>query len=246
MTILLLPISILLLLALVHPAEMVKREDFKTCKQSGFCTRQQAYAHLVDNKATLNATYSLVPSSLKYDATKISAQLMGIDPTDVYNVDFLFQQNINAVRLKIAERNPLFPRHSVADYALSPSFLKDTIKPSQSLFKIISETPNKDVRVVFGNNNTLAISYNPFRFEIAHNDIPLITFNERGYFYYEVYRNKDDASKNPLFANGTDDPSATSGVPLWKRDVVAGLWEESFNGKADTKPRGGYRSYSTD
>ncbi|KAI8928814.1 glycosyl hydrolases family 31-domain-containing protein [Entophlyctis helioformis] len=258
-------------LLLLQPVAMVKQHDFKTCAQSGFCTRQRAYADLVDRAATENTTYSFVPSSLVLDeaAGRISAQLMGLEPTDVFTVNFHFLKN-GVVRLLVDERDPLFPRYSGAatfglnsagDGLASISFAKDAVSKDE-------------VRVRFGPNgaagsplpNVLTIRPNPFRFELAVNNVPAITFNERGYMLFEPHRKRDDINAVPRFAKkmtapvpepaAGDDPSSDAASNAAPADPNAGLdaatielnnikdrfasnmWEEDFGGKQDSKPRG--------
>ncbi|KAJ8327387.1 hypothetical protein BDV3_000470 [Batrachochytrium dendrobatidis] len=273
-------------LILIFPliATAVKHQDFKTCEQSGFCTRQRAYADLVDKSATDNTTqhYSFVPKSLVMDESngRIAAQLMGLEPTDVFTVEFNFLQS-GAIRMRINERDPLHPRYTgAAAFALvsdDPASIKDKTDqnshssghadPQLMSTSFVSVIATKDEwRVKFGSDptkhNVLSLYANPFRFEIAVNNIPAITFNERGYLHLEQYRTKDNPNAIPRFAKkaspsppvANDEPlsenqthnvepvpeldSATAEINSLKDKFVESMWEETFSGNTDSKPRG--------
>jgi mannosyl-oligosaccharide alpha-1,3-glucosidase len=219
---------------------MVKRHDFKTCSQSSFCNRQKAYADLVDLQATQNATYSLVPSSLQFDANegKIIAKLMGIDPTDVYLAEFHFLEQ-NTVRFKLTERDPTYPRYdSIQDFSIASDLVHVPF--------VVKKDSKTEVHVQFGSNeqNSLIMYANPFKFELAVDGVPAISWNERGYFYHEDYRKKEEAGKEPVFSikktfpEGEDVSPELQKIEDLKAKVVANYWEESFGGHQDNKPKG--------
>ncbi|KAH6583225.1 hypothetical protein BASA60_001544 [Batrachochytrium salamandrivorans] len=247
----------------------VKHSDFKTCDQSGFCTRQRAYADLVDKAATDNSTqhyYSFVPASLVLDEAhgRIAAQLMGLEPTDVFTVEFDFLLS-GAVRLRINERDPLHPRYTgaasfalVADDPQKSSTGNENSNQSHQFqsTRFVSEVATKDEwRVRFGNDpdsqNVLSLYANPFRFQITVNGVPAMTFNERGYLHMEQYRTRDDPNAIPRFAKKTMAPidvpeggvapdldPATIEINDLKDKFVKDMWEETFSGNTDSKPRG--------
>lgn len=239
--------NLLLVLALASGAFMVKRQDFKTCQESGFCVRQQAYADLVDLNETQNATYSIVPGSITFDPDhgKISAKLMGIDPTDVYNAEFHFLV-CNTIRFKLTERDSIYPRYDkIQEFA--------SISTEHIQFSVKSESKN-EISVVFGsdNQNSLVVIANPFKFELAVNGVPAISWNERGYlfliyagyFYHENYRKQEDSGKEPIFSARTPAPEGTvldsyaEKVDQLKQKIVSNYWSENFGGQTDNKPKG--------
>jgi alpha 1,3-glucosidase len=54
--------------------------------------------------------------------------------------------------------------------------------------------------------NTLVVYANPFKFELAVDGVPAVSWNERGYFYHEAYRKRDDHGKEPAFAKRSNPP----------------------------------------
>ncbi|KAI8912480.1 glycosyl hydrolases family 31-domain-containing protein [Gorgonomyces haynaldii] len=228
----------LLAFSLFSLYEMVKLQDFKTVDNVGFAQRQMAYADLVDLKATKNATYSLVPGSAQFDERdgKISAKLMGIDPTDVYVAEFQFLEN-NMVHFTIVPRDPLHPKYrGAADFAIDK-------QPKPVSFQKIKDTKD-EIQVNFGASSSLVIFSNPFKFELAVGQVPVVSFNERNYFYFETDRKKEDTGKNPVFAvpkqvkEGEVLSEQESRIEELKQKVVKDYWEESFNGNTDSKPKG--------
>lgn len=216
---------------------MVKHTDFKTCAQSAFCKRQQAYADLVDRDLTYNATYSIVPHSvvLSPETGAIDLKIMGVEMTDVYLVRFVTSR-LNTVRFTLKERDIPVERYAgAAKFSIQEELVAVN-------FTVKAET-RELVQVIFGNDgqNSLAISSNPFAFQLAVNGVVAIKFNDRGYFYHEDYRPKSDTSV-PRFAaqvpvvEGQDD--AVVKANGLKDALVSGYWEEEFNGHKDTKPNG--------
>lgn len=229
----------LVLFIVQQPVFMVKRQDFKTCEQSSFCRRHRAYADLVDEGATDGASFSFVPSSFSLDEDKgvITAQLMGLEPTNVFLLQLDFLKD-NVVRMRISERDSLHPRYNEL-----PNFVLQDAGST----KFVKQSLTKDqLKVVFGTNNrnTLTVTTNPFNVELTVNKVTALTFNDRNYLYYEKYRSKEDTTTTPRFSkkavakgNETLDETATRLNKL-KDDFVYNQWDESFAGRTDTKPRG--------
>lgn len=237
----------------VSRVQMVKRHEFKTCNQSGFCKRQRSFADLVDAGVTSNFTYSIVPGSLKFEPSvgHLSASLLGIDPTDVYTLSVTFLEP-NVVRLKIKERSPLYPRYEepLEQFCLVGDELKKTLSYNQKTFKDQSSSsgPGNDItEIAFGDKDQyqLTVHSHPFKFELAVDNVPAISFNERGYFYYEDYRKREEheqylppfAKVQPL-AEGVTLSETESNLRRLKESLVEGSWEETFNEKPDSKPKG--------
>ncbi|KAJ3286070.1 hypothetical protein HK104_009189 [Borealophlyctis nickersoniae] len=246
-------ISLLIVLAVFPcPGHMVKQADFKKCDQSGFCRRQRAYADLADMTPQFVSPYVLVSDSLKVDGKG------GLVTADLINsengVSFAFSVNLlelNTARVQIKEKNPIKPRYDVVPeigFGTEPDFPKSI--PATNTSQTAEE-----LRVAFGTNgqNSLVIHNKPFRFELAVNGVPAVSFNERGYLYYEQQRKKVETPALENQAAGGDDIVApedggeTSGEKLsdvekdikrLKEALETDLWEESFGGKPDSKPNG--------
>nr|KAJ3422824.1 hypothetical protein HK105_006120 [Polyrhizophydium stewartii] len=231
--------------------------------------------------AGAGARFSVVPASVALDAAagRVTALLMGLEPTDVFSLRLDVLRG-GAVRLRVDERDPLLPRFAgAAAFALATaagvdapyqdaaapagaqSAAKDDVPlavPSQAF---VAEANTKDeLRLRFGDagENVLTMRSSPFRIELAVNGELAIVFNGRGFLNIEQLRKKDDAAAIPRFAKkaipeNPDDPvdDATREINELKDKFVEGMWEETFGGRTDSKPRGAaysdpYRLYNLD
>jgi hypothetical protein len=86
----------------------------------------------------------------------------------------------------------------------------------------------------------LEITLSPFSFDLFENDIAAISFNSKNYLYYEGYKKDQNV---PDFArvpdNETDLTEAERRIYHLKKSMGQGLSSDEFNGKTDSKPRGG-------
>lgn len=227
------------------PGEMVKQGDFKRCDQSAFCYRQRSYADLADKLPGYNSPYQLIPDSLKVDEAKgeVTANLLDTER----NVPFVFTVSLlrrNTARVQIKEARPVKPRYELlGDFALAAEY------PSSVPIKNVNRSDAAEgIAVTFGasGQNSLVVHSKPFKFELAMNGVPAVTFNEKGYFYYEHMRSKNSVPKleNQAAAAGDGSvPAATdetkdNEIDRLKKALEKDLWEETFNGKTDSKPNG--------
>ncbi|KAI9090946.1 glycosyl hydrolases family 31-domain-containing protein [Phlyctochytrium arcticum] len=234
-------LSLTLLIGLFTPgAHMVKHGDFKRCDQSGFCVRQSAYADLADKKPGFTSPYSIVKDTLHLDATKslLTAQLLDTIHKVPYTLEITFLER-DTTRVKIQEARPLKPR-----YELPPDFALDSKYPATTPCRLVNTS-----FIEFGDayQNSVMIQADPFQFEVATRGVPAFSFNEKGYFYYEHFRNKEEP---PALANqadnadGTLQPAATEPekaddeISKLEEKTKSDMWEEHFNGKTDSKPNG--------
>ncbi|KAJ3083850.1 hypothetical protein HK102_000854 [Quaeritorhiza haematococci] len=178
---------------------MVKKHDFKRCDQSGFCTRQRAYADLADKTShSSSSPYALLSDTLKFDAEQ-STVFADVHDTQ-RKVTFGIELNILAVggsstaRLRMREKPPLKPRYEVAEFALVAETLKPAPPKGVNIQKIEGGKSGDEWKIVFGDRkqNVVKIAAEPFAIEFFVDDQPVMQFNERGYLYYEHLRNKDE------------------------------------------------------
>ncbi|KAJ3056166.1 hypothetical protein HK097_007890 [Rhizophlyctis rosea] len=228
---------ILVLACFPQPGQMVKQHDFKTCSQSGFCRRHRAYADLVDISPEHASPYELVPKSVKVNEKKGTVTANLVDTAK--KIPFTFTINLlekNTARVQLKEAKPHKPRYNeVADLTI------ETLPAGVSAFN--STQSDEEILVTFGEEgrNQLVLHKKPFRFELSVNGVPAVSFNERGYLYYEHSRKKEQppAIENQAGADGEDIVSDhEKEVKRLKDELTKDLWEESFGGKTDTKPNG--------
>jgi alpha 1,3-glucosidase len=229
---------------------MVKHGDFKTCAQSGFCKRQQSFAQSRDGNA-VPWTYTVDSKSLNIGSVSNSLLSGTIKGQPALGKDVLFSMEMRAfeggMRLVVKELNPLRPVYEgTAEYTLS-SDSASTLQPV-SLVQDASKSTDAAPVYAFGNGNTVKLNLSPFSLEWSRGETPVLTFNERGYLYYEHARAK--AGPEPvLVTEGSGDGSAQPPPPVETFNetlakvqepeyLQADLWDESFGGKTDSKPFG--------
>ncbi|KAI8812796.1 glycosyl hydrolases family 31-domain-containing protein [Cladochytrium replicatum] len=270
----------LLLLFLIPSVATVKQEDFKLCHQSGFCKRQRAYAEYVQRKGlTGKSPYSLQEDSLKVnlDAGEIAAVIRDAERNVDYTlqIDLLTfptapggvlggvsAEGSSGARVRIKEAAPLKPRYEqAAEFAIVAEELSRALAGSANASFAgrtaaaggsAVDSSEGSVHVVFGKDKKygLFINSSPFRFEFSVDHVQLVSFNERGYFYYEHLRKKEEAVQAIADQEQGEEAVAVDGnkadgtvetdpdLETLRKDITSEMWEESFNGKQDSKPNG--------
>lgn len=179
---------------LISPSMCVKREDFKTCSQSGFCTRQRAYANLVDKTDAKNASpYAVIPNTIELhkDEGYITAKVLKTTSNDIFFNLKLYLLKNGSVRLNFEEAvDNIKTRFDVAPLVLdnnSPETYKDAKPSDKNNDKVVSYTfGEKD------NETTIVLTLNPLKIELVREGEVVLAFNQNGYFNYEEHRQKSN------------------------------------------------------
>jgi alpha 1,3-glucosidase len=87
-------------------------------------------------------------------------------------------------------------------------------------------------------NHKVIIYHTPFHVELLVNDVPVIIFNNRGFFNFEHLRKKETGE---LIIQHDIEEIQTEKEKEEKQEE--GLWEETFNGNKDSKPNGNLSIY---
>lgn len=116
-----LPLLLFLFTFYTSTVVSVKQEDFKLCHQSGFCTRQRAYAEyarksefLTSNEKQAITSYSIIKKSLVWDVKdgRVSGQLL--NSRDQVQLNFALNfYGEGIVRMQVED--PGRQRYRVAD-----------------------------------------------------------------------------------------------------------------------------------
>ncbi|KAJ3133689.1 hypothetical protein HK100_004149 [Physocladia obscura] len=259
-----------LLYVLFGGTAAVKRSDFKTCAQSGFCGRQRAFGELAtlekssNNESEDSSRYLLLTSTLKIDAVggTVGAQILDSLSNARFQLDVTLLRSDIAetssdaptLRTRVFELNPLHA--SPFDVANADNLaLVSPLPPAQN-FSIVHQSPSL-LSIRLANNIILTITAKPFSWSIARDNVDVVSFNNRHFFNYEYQRAKSqEKSDDPPVAVKQDDGDESGADPLvppskpkelserekliekLKKDVQKDMWEESFSGKQDSKPRG--------
>ncbi|ORX49714.1 hypothetical protein BCR36DRAFT_370724 [Piromyces finnis] len=250
---------------LILPSMCVKKEDFKRCDQSGFCTRQRAYADLVEKTNTKNASpYKIIPDTVELNKKEgyVTANVLKVanntlsnaNPIEVkfnLKLDFLKSGSIR-MHFEEAEDN-IKTRFDVSPYALENN------KPENSK-KIDFKNDKDSITYTFGEGNdltTVILTYNPFKIELVKDDEVVLAFNQNGYFNFEEHRLKESSEPNEEEQNNetqdanqenesTETPVELSEEEKQKneeinnliKDTQKSMWSESFKSHTDSKPFG--------
>eukprot|EP00794_Sanderia_malayensis_P020167 gene20167-22142_t len=155
--------------------------------------------------------FSILPDSVIFNSGLIKANICNCKTNVILVLTVEVLQN-NTTRFRINELDPIRPRYeckeSLVDDPVHASYVKE--KDDASGCKINFE------------KNSISINYKPFQLEFFQDGNLHLAFNTRGLMNFEHYRLKGKK----------DDKDGETG------NEEEGLWEESFNGFEDTKPRG--------
>ncbi|KAF9915500.1 hypothetical protein BX616_006019 [Lobosporangium transversale] len=236
--------SALVLSAALACVSAVKREDFKTCSQSGFCARNRAYADLAKETPNWMSPFQLSSSSLKLQRGVLTGDLINTqeDTQASSKLGLTFELHLlenDAVRVRINERDPVHPRYDgVQDTVLVKpyEFAKD------STYQRVDTDNDGIFTIQYGaqNQNTVKVSSSPFKIEFFVNGVSTVVLNDEGLLRLERLRDKSK--------EGGDDTKLVDQAPEGgeikiekselERKMEENLWEETFKGSTDSKPRG--------
>jgi len=241
-------VQLLMLCLLIDSTISVDRNNFKTCQQSSFCRR-------IRGTKEGSAPYSVLPESVVFDPDSVKANILNSrnNVTLALTIDTLQK---NTARIRIKELNPIRARYECKD-----TLVKEPVKIKYSKEK--SDASGCSIKF---DQNSIAITYKPFRLDFFQDGNLVLTMNSRGLMTFEHYRLKKDANEeqseihaddgeppekipkedNPEEGH-TDEPDEKKDDAENKEDKKEdkapgeneeGMWEESFNVHEDSKPRG--------
>ncbi|CAO3661753.1 unnamed protein product [Umbelopsis ramanniana] len=219
-------LACLTVLSLSVLSEAVKKEDFKTCSQSGFCRRNRALADSANADAHWVSPYALVKDSIRFSNNFMTADVQN---TQTNNVLILELQVLvdNTVRVRMDEKSPILPRYRDHDQFTLVDKAKP-IKPLQS-----GKNTEGVVKIALDSERKIVVTPSPLVIEFYVKDEPVITLNERGFFNFEHLRTKE--SHKPKMIKQTKEDGTEEEV---EAPEEKDLWEETFKSWTDSKPRG--------
>jgi len=206
----------------------VDKSKFRTCDQGSFCRRYRKYVKRIEGSSGAEIVHALDVSSLEHTEHTVSARLQFAQDAAVtpLKLELRFFKDAVAgrggiVRMRITEAEPLHPRFElregdvvVAESGLAP----DAVKLSSGEGTTVLTSTAAE------GGCTVTIHHRPFEVVLAAGGRTLQRVNGRHLLNFERYRDRA-ASPHAGLVDATD---------------VDGehLWEESFGGHKDTKPRG--------
>jgi len=225
---------------------MVKHHDFKRCDQSGFCTRNRAFADSMTARGgSVTSPYLLDASSLKLKNGQLEGTIVKTVAGDEkvrlpLTITFLDR---GSARVTIDEerrqKGQIELRHGsvarkeryneAASWALTGAGLRG--QNSATLKKISQDTSE----VTWGPENQFkaVIRHAPFGVEFWAGESKQVSFNDRGFMNIEHWRPKIE--KPEVDENDTE---IKQPPPPLEREDESTWWEETFGGNTDSKPKG--------
>ncbi|KNZ43807.1 hypothetical protein VP01_984g6 [Puccinia sorghi] len=236
------------LLLVVFPASSVKRGDFKTCDQAGFCKRgreRSIRAGSAEYGPGWKSPYLVKepPRWLEETNTLYARVVNELYPAIAFGLNVtLVAESEGTLRIKLDELSGLRQRYNEAD--------KWTLLSQPKLLS------SKDVKLDIAQGQTtitwfgiraleyqFVLQYHPLKISLLKDGQPHIVLNERGLFNMEHFRTKSN-SDNPegLIVQEAADPHVSHNpdvlFPGFKDITEDGMWEETFGGRTDQKPKG--------
>lgn len=162
---------------------MVKQDDFKTCAQSSFCLRQNAYASLV-NQTKNKSPYSIIPTSFLLTKNHLTFDVINQSlPKQLFKATIEFIQP-STIRFKFIEKDPLFKRYD--------NLKQFSIMDYKPLLNITVQSTDTESTFAY-QDLILHIQHTPFSFQVKTlTGDPVFQFNHANYFHYEYYRTQTE------------------------------------------------------
>ncbi|OXV07848.1 hypothetical protein Egran_04388 [Elaphomyces granulatus] len=229
------PLSLLVILVsfLMVPGVTVKKENFKTCEQSGFCTRNRAYADDAGAKGALwTSPYELDSASIRFKNGQLHGTVLKTTTINEkvrlpLTVSFL---RCGAARVVVDEerrmKGEIELRHGST---IRKERYNEAGKWALARDPELSESASLEIdkaagytKVSYGPDGRFAaiIRHTPFEVQFQRNGEIHVKLNDRGLLNVEQWRAK------------VDPPDGDSG------EDQSTWWDETFGGQTDSKPRG--------
>ncbi|SGY21788.1 BQ5605_C016g08274 [Microbotryum silenes-dioicae] len=223
----------------------VKKQDFKTCEQSGFCNRNRQLAdRAIDASSTWKSPYSIA-SPPRFEAGRYIASVKNaLFPLIGFRLEIRFQ-NDGLARVIVDEVDGLRQRYNeTASWALVQEPVLDLDDAHYSV-----EIDAKQSTISYGppqHDQQVQVQHDPLLITFLRDGQPHILLNERGLFNMEHFRVKPIAGQDQgeVVIQDPDHPTEQTVIvpdkayPGFLPTSDDGMWEESFNGKQDSKPKG--------
>ncbi|KAK2748496.1 hypothetical protein FQN57_000629 [Myotisia sp. PD_48] len=219
---------------------MVKHEGFKTCSQSGFCTRNRDYADTVSAKGSSWASpYELDTGSIKFSNGQLVAMVVKTTEQNekirLPLVASFLESGVARVlideerRMKgdIELRHGSSVRKERYNEASKWAIVGGMKLSSSAEANTNTDSKTTTVRYGPGNKYEAIIKHSPFEVIFIRDGQPHVQLNSKGYFNMEEWRAKKES---PESDDKGDEKSDRPDEGTW--------WDESFGGNTDSKPRG--------
>ena len=222
---------------------MVKKENFKTCDQSGFCKRNRAYADTALSTSKWQSPYILDSGSIKFQKGILTGTVLKTISNSKEKVrlplKITFHESGTA-RVTVDEE-----RRQKGDIELrhGSKARKERFNEAEkwavvggtqvSAGAALNSDAEKDtMRVLYGPGGKFEaiIRHAPFGVEFKREGETQVKFNDRGLLNVEHWRKKVEKPEAKEGEEKKEEKDAGEDESTW--------WDESFGGNTDSKPRG--------
>ncbi|SCV72067.1 BQ2448_4761 [Microbotryum intermedium] len=223
----------------------VKRHDFKTCEQSGFCNRNRQLADRANEaSSSWKSPYSIAPEPSFSQGRYLASVKNALFPLINFKLEICFQQD-GLARVLVDEVDGLRQRYNeTASWALAQEPRLDQDDAHYSV-----EIDAKQSTISYGSpqrRQQVQIQHDPLLITFLRDGQPHVVLNERGLFNMEHFRVKpiDGNEQAEVVIQDPNHPTQQTVIvpekayPGFLPTSDEGMWEENFNGKQDSKPKG--------
>lgn len=202
-------------IVLVFVVLAVKRHEFKTCKDLGFCVRNRALAR----NPAYKISYSIVPESVVKAASGITFKVKSDQESSPFLTGEAYYLSNDVLRFYLNEISPLHKRYHTPD---------DMILNLENIHrKDVTQLTSTQAVWAYGDYKYI-LTYSPISIQGFYKGSLIYHVNERSLLNFERYRTRETT----LSHNNYNILDAT-GVP---GDYP--LWEERWRDFTDNNPRG--------
>ncbi|KAF2230933.1 glycoside hydrolase family 31 protein [Viridothelium virens] len=237
------------LYTLFTPALTVKKQDFKTCDQSGFCKRNRAYSDTaISQSSSWTSPYTLDAQSIAFKGGQLTGIVLKNLPQSGENLRLPLTINFlesGLARVSIDEekrqKGEIELRHgSKARKERYNEAEKWAIVGGQQLSKgaaVSKDSEEGTTKVLYGpaSGYEAIIRHRPFVIDFKRDGETHIQFNERGLLNVEHWRPKIE--KEPP-KEGEENKAEEEQKIVDPAEDESTWWEETFGGNTDSKPKG--------
>jgi alpha 1,3-glucosidase len=228
---------LLLSVVWIAPTSAVKRGDFKTCDQSGICKRIRALA----DRSTASTTKWESPYHLsqpKFSQGVLKADIANNLFSKIqYSLEIRFQSD-GVARIIMDEVNGLRQRYNeTGSWAVQVDPVLDV---EEGQYKIDINSDSTTIVYAQGRHR-LVVEHHPLLLTFYRDDQPHIVINERGLFNMEHFRLKSVGVAQEGEEGAANNAAQVDAMGFLSADDEEGMWEETFSGARDSKPKGAFR-----
>lgn len=212
-------------------------DSFKTCAQSGFCSRNRALADRAAAHAKeWSSPYTLGELHPQGSTSSFAADLKNNLFPDINFSLLLDFTDDGHVRVRVDEVQGLRQRfNEAADWTLvaTPALADQS--------KIQTKLGSKQSEFKYGinQNQRLVMDHAPLKLTFERDGQQQIVLNERGLFNMEHFRRpSSEADQNDQPATDERHQKARQAYPHFLPENEDGMWSEKWSTHTDSKPKG--------